>query len=377
MPSITQRANELERRFLNAAPKGQPIQDPAGAGYLQGAEECAVPDRAEHGHAALLPSVLGLKGKEKVENRLQEFLRKFKDDKAYPESDVRTMRYFDRMMERADRIRGVKRSYQVSVLLFTQARRFDYNKEGEGRDKTRNKKFRGYAQFWKGDLTVQVPPVYESLFEKQKWKLTERGGKDFRRLYTIFMTDAHFANREKTAPGYLDAICIKDYTNLNRKRGAEGAANPAATRKRASGEKVAIQFRYCTTTLDLSKKTFREALQRGNHHQSECWINTLYDNYEKTLLRPEKTKNRITRETILEVLGRTEEDIKDGLTIEEVLPFFVQLQAEAEGLRHLLQLHLQIRPRGAQLQQPTLLLRGGGRPHLHHQQGPGEPGSEG
>jgi hypothetical protein len=136
------------------------------------------------------------------------------------------------------------------------------------------------------------------------------------------MTDQNFANREKTAPGYLDAIYIKVYTNLSRKRGAEGGANPAATRKRASGEKVAIQFRYCTTTLDLSKKTFREALQRGNHHQSECWINTIYDNYEKTLLRPEKTKNRITRETILEVLGRTEEDIKDGLTIEEVLPFF-------------------------------------------------------
>ncbi len=55
---------------------------------------------------------------------------------------------------------------------------------------------------------------------------------------------------------------------------------------------------------------------------SECWINTLYDNYEQTLLRSDKQKNLITRETILEVLGRTEEDIKDGLTIKEILPFF-------------------------------------------------------
>ncbi len=30
----------------------------------------------------------------------------------------------------------------------------------------------------------------------------------------------------------------------------------------------------------------------------------------------------ITRDTILEVLGRTEADIQDGLSIEEVLPFF-------------------------------------------------------
>ena len=30
----------------------------------------------------------------------------------------------------------------------------------------------------------------------------------------------------------------------------------------------------------------------------------------------------ITRETILQVMGRTEADIQDGLSIEEVLPFF-------------------------------------------------------
>ncbi|MFM7982045.1 MAG: hypothetical protein ACKPKO_22270 [Candidatus Fonsibacter sp.] len=56
---------------------------------------------------------------------------------------------------------------------------------------------------------------------------------------------------------------------------------------------------------------------------SECWwINALYDNYEEALLRTSKKKNLITRETILEVLGRTEEDIKEGPTIKEVLPFF-------------------------------------------------------
>ena len=55
---------------------------------------------------------------------------------------------------------------------------------------------------------------------------------------------------------------------------------------------------------------------------SERRINTLYDNCEQTLLRTEKKNNLIKRETILEVLGRTEEDIKDGLTIKQVLPFF-------------------------------------------------------
>ena len=102
----------------------------------------------------------------------------------------------------------------------------------------------------------------------------------------------------------------------------DAAADPQATRKRASGDKVAIQFKYCSNELDLSKGTFRDALHKSRHHVSECWINTLYDNSEQTLLRTEKKKNVITRETILNVLGRTEEDIKDGLTIKEVLPFF-------------------------------------------------------
>ncbi|MFM7978307.1 MAG: hypothetical protein ACKPKO_03245, partial [Candidatus Fonsibacter sp.] len=91
---------------------------------------------------------------------------------------------------------------------------------------------------------------------------------------------------------------------------------------RASGGKVAIQFHYCSHQLNLNKRTFRNALHKGNHHVSECWVNTLYDNYEQTLPRPDKQHNLITRETILEVLGRTEDKIKEVLTIKEVLPFF-------------------------------------------------------
>ena len=135
------------------------------------------------------------------------------------------------------------------------------------------------------------------------------------------MTDGNFKERELKAPGYLDGIYIVDWAATGGVK-RDGATDPQETRKRASGDKVAIQFKYCSNQLDLSKRTFRDALHKSRHHVSECWINTLYDNSEQTLLRTEKKKNVITRETILNVLGRTEEDIKDGLTIKEVLPFF-------------------------------------------------------
>ena len=47
-----------------------------------------------------------------------------------------------------------------------------------------------------------------------------------------------------------------------------------------------------------------------------------YDFYGDNLLSQERKRNLITREIILEILGKTEEHIKEGLSITEVLPFF-------------------------------------------------------
>ncbi|MFM7980164.1 MAG: hypothetical protein ACKPKO_12690, partial [Candidatus Fonsibacter sp.] len=88
---------------------------------------------------------------------------------------------------------------------------------------------------------------------------------------------------------------------------------------------------------------------------SEWWINTLYDNYEQTLLRSDNQKNLITRETILEDLGRGE--YTRGSDHQQSPAFLRKVQAEATRLRRLLQPHSQIRPRGAELQPPPLLLR--------------------
>ncbi|MFM7987970.1 MAG: hypothetical protein ACKPKO_52520, partial [Candidatus Fonsibacter sp.] len=99
------------------------------------------------------------------------------------------------------------------------------------------------------------------------------------------MTDAIFKERELKAPGYLDGIYILDWTAIGAAASQPAPAEPEETPKRASGDKVALQFKYCSHQLDLSKRTLREALKKGNHHVSERWINTLYDNYEQTLLR--------------------------------------------------------------------------------------------
>ena len=52
---------------------------------------------------------------------------------------------------------------------------------------------------------------------------------------------------------------------------------PRRTRKRAGGDKVAIAFKYCYCQIDSTKQSFKEALHKGEHRVSECWINTIYD----------------------------------------------------------------------------------------------------
>ena len=85
------------------------------------------------------------------------------------------------------------------------------------------------------------------------------------------MTDAIFRERELKAPGYLDGIYVLEWTAIGTPAEQEApAANPKETPKRAYGDKVAIEFKYCSHQLDMSKRTFREALQKGNHHVSEC-----------------------------------------------------------------------------------------------------------
>ena len=105
--------------------------------------------------------------------------------------------------------------------------------------------------------------------------------------------------------------------------------NPIKTRKPTqvklkSEQKLAINYRYTQTELDLTKDTFKGALDNNNYVVNECWLNTLYDFYKDSLLSPTKQRYRITRQTLLDIFGKTEDDIKDGLTVEEVMPFFVK-----------------------------------------------------
>ena len=117
---------------------------------------------------------------------------------------------------------------------------------------------------------------------------------------------------------YLRALSVLGVKDV-RTSGSSYAPTSALNR---DTEKVAAYYRYTTTDLDLDADTFKEAISKGKYKKDECFINSIYDFYGDNLMRPDKKRNVINRETILKTIGKTEENVKNGLSIQDVMPFF-------------------------------------------------------
>ena len=64
-----------------------------------------------------------LMGKDKVEKTYENFLSKYQNEEKHPQDWTRGMTAKEKLEERRDRLLGVKRTYQLNVILFTQEQR--------------------------------------------------------------------------------------------------------------------------------------------------------------------------------------------------------------------------------------------------------------
>ena len=138
----------------------------------------------------------------------------------------------EKLEERRECLLGVRRTYQLNVILFTQEKKLDPTKKKDthkqealptGTKKgdamhlpkgSKTKRLRGLVQVARLNLTVNA---YSSkVLELLRWKLATMGTKEFRQLYPICMTDKDFAEREKKVPGYIDGIYLMDRTAIVR-----------------------------------------------------------------------------------------------------------------------------------------------------------------
>ena len=75
---------------------------------------------------------------------------------------------------------------------------------------------------------------------------------------------------------------------------------------------VSIYHRYVHTPIAQNADTLKEAISKGHYIDNECWINLLTDYYADTIMN-ERTRKRLTREKVIEIIGRDDFSEKGGI----------------------------------------------------------------
>jgi len=158
--------------------------------------------------------------------------------------------------------------------------------------------------------------------------ITDEERRDFFHMSWVLRTDpAVMQSSESWGENYIVGIYIKRIHDVNL---GEVPVYDRRTARQRDTTKISRRFSYLTTELDLSKDTFKEAIQYKQYIQNECWINTLYDFYGDNLLSQDKKRNYISRSMILEIIGKTEENVKEGISIHDMLPFFEKFRLQVK-----------------------------------------------
>ena len=139
----------------------------------------------------------------------------------------------------------------------------------------------------------------------------------FRRGMNYFRKDDTFQDYYDNIEPYTDAFRIIKITEIEN---SKAKYNPVKAPLK-DGLKISINNKYIYTELNLEKTTFINAMKQDNLRVNECWLDALTYYYGDTVLASNR-REVLTRERLLELLGKTEETIGNGCSISDVMPFF-------------------------------------------------------
>ena len=188
----------------------------------------------------------------------------------------------------------------------------------------KQKTYSKLKQFYLGSFDLRLTGNEYEYLQGQTDKMIHRGSDpNFRRVADMLIDgNVIFANlMSQNGQSYLKAIYIMNLTNSD----TRGRAFEPKRVKNRDGEKMTCYYRYISTELDLTTNTFKEAIANNNYRSNECFINSIYDTYKDTLFNDNR-KQYITRDDILSIIGKTENEVIHGLSIEDMLPFFVNFR---------------------------------------------------
>ena len=117
---------------------------------------------------------------------------------------------------------------------------------------------------------------------------------------------------------YNDIECVKilSVKGMNK----NGEKFNILTENLKDATNVSIFHKYIHTPIKMSEGAIQQAIKKGNYTENECWINSLTGFYSDTIMN-EKNRNRLTRDKIIEIIGRGNFS-KTGATIKEMEAVF-------------------------------------------------------
>ena len=141
--------------------------------------------------------------------------------------------------------------------------------------------------------------------------------KEFEEIMGILRKDKDFDNFVKDLTQHydnlFDAIKIQQVEKISK----SGEKFDILKENLTDGlQQVSMYHRYIYTDLNSNLTTLRQAIENSTHVENQCWINSLSDFYQDTLMDYGK-RNQLTREKIIEIIGRSD-FYSNGASVEEM-----------------------------------------------------------
>ena len=221
----------------------------------------------------------------------------------------RPIREYDKLASKYE----VKKDYHLDMVFYSQVSEIEGKAGEESRRAeqeraiaTRGKFFKGLRQInrsqftvnleydqwknlnvflakWKHKLITKDIHIYQKLgYNIPHFEMVDA----FQSMVNILRNDVGFKDFwENHGISYVVGMYIKDWEEID--TSSIAAVNPLQQAFRNT-EHISILNKYISTELDMSKTSFKKAIERNNYVQNECWINTLYDFYSHSLLSLDK-----------------------------------------------------------------------------------------
>ena len=123
---------------------------------------------------------------------------------------------------------------------------------------------------------------------------------------------------------YTSAIKILDITDVSNTGGSDEETN----KKLKDGNEIGMYHYTINTEMDVASDNLVDAIKNKKHSDGECWINTLMDHYEETLMNTKKWESkRMTRDKVLKLMNLNEEEFREnGASVEDMKPVFEEFK---------------------------------------------------